>query len=387
MESNRKKIAVVFVAAVLGVSVLAVPAGATTGEWFIDSNTTLAEDHVGTIGITAPGITLDCNGYSVIASGDEGNEGEWTAGIAAWGVSDVTIRNCHVDGGVTNPGNMYPGDEGFEGGFSYGILLHDSDGSTIVSNSAINNNHSGISVGDFSNNNIVRENSASNNLFGLVTSADNNTFTNNTVTENVDGFVIHQADHNVFRDNHADQNSEWGFSFYESSFNTAVDNTASNGQSGFALNSSHGNVIEDNTLTDNVEDGISIYESSGNEIFGNSAIGNHRFGFFVNSSEDNTLVDNAASQNEVGFLLFLAADTAVRDNRAEANQSGIAIQDSSFSTVVDNRALGNGLYGFWEIDPGSESNFFEDNYACDNGIDAEFNGVSTMLADNNFCLP
>jgi parallel beta-helix repeat protein len=121
-------------------------------------------------------------------------------------------------------------------------------------------------------------------------------------------------------------------------------------------------------------------------VFGNSATG-HTFGFVVNSSEDNTLVDNAARQNVAGFFILGAGNTVVRDNRAEANQYGFAIQDSSFSTVVDNRALGNEFYGFWEIDPVSESNLFEDNYACDNGIDAEFNGVSTVFADNNFCLP
>ena len=209
----------------------------------IDQPTTLTEDHVGQIEIIASNVILDCAGYSVIASGEEG---EWNAGILASGLENVTIQNCRVDGGDTNPG-----DEVFEG-FTYGILV-DSVGSTIRWNTATNNEHSGISVGDFGNNNNVSENSAFGNLFGFVVSGDDNTFTNNTAYKNVDGFVIHQADNNVFHGNEAERNTEFGFAFHESSGNTMTGNTANhNAVFGFWVPSgSEANLFEENEACHN----------------------------------------------------------------------------------------------------------------------------------------
>ena len=232
------------IGATLLATVMALPASADAPPTLlIDQNTTLTEDRVGQIEIIASDVTLDCDGYSVIASGEEG---EWEAGIAAFGQVNVTIRNCHVDGGDASPG-----DGTFEG-FAYGILI-DSVGSTITSNTATNNEHSGISVGDFGNNNTVTENSAFGNLFGFVVTGDGNTLTNNTATKNVDGFVISTGDNNVIRANKAERNTEFGFAFDESSRNTVVGNTASfNAVFGFLVGSSlYANLFEENEACHN----------------------------------------------------------------------------------------------------------------------------------------
>jgi hypothetical protein len=41
-----------------------------TSIWYIDSNTTLTEDHAGSIVIDADNVTLDCAGWMVIGTND-----------------------------------------------------------------------------------------------------------------------------------------------------------------------------------------------------------------------------------------------------------------------------------------------------------------------------
>jgi hypothetical protein len=68
------------------------------------------------ITITASGVTLDLNGFTINCS-----LGSTGAGIQfASGLSDITILNGHIRGGVTNNGNGVYGGKGFGYGIYYG---------------------------------------------------------------------------------------------------------------------------------------------------------------------------------------------------------------------------------------------------------------------------
>src|SRR5664279_6532277 len=58
----------------------------------ITGDTTLTEDHFGNIWFAADSVTLDCAGHSVVYAGGSG------VGIAVFKRSNVTIRNCRVQG-------------------------------------------------------------------------------------------------------------------------------------------------------------------------------------------------------------------------------------------------------------------------------------------------
>ena len=84
--------------AVLLLAVLAPSARAgTPGTMTITSDTTLTEDHYGSIEIAADDITLDCAGYSVIGPSPD----PWPVdGVLVDHHSGVTIANCLASGFV-----------------------------------------------------------------------------------------------------------------------------------------------------------------------------------------------------------------------------------------------------------------------------------------------
>ena len=90
----------VFAFALLTSFLVAQSAEATEGEMVLTSDTTLAEDHRGTIVIEADGVTLDCGGHSILV--DDGS-----IGIEAV-VDDAVIRNCVVIGGGFIPEDWVP---------------------------------------------------------------------------------------------------------------------------------------------------------------------------------------------------------------------------------------------------------------------------------------
>jgi parallel beta-helix repeat protein len=80
--------------ALFAAAVVALPANAaaSSGTMSITSDTTLTEDHNGTIIIDADDVTLNCQGRRVSAGGDFSN------GIVAAGVRNVRVVNCWVTG-------------------------------------------------------------------------------------------------------------------------------------------------------------------------------------------------------------------------------------------------------------------------------------------------
>ena len=258
MDPNRKRLAVVLVTTFLAFSVLAAPAVASSDPLSIAVDTTLTENHIGSIVIEANGVTLDCNGYSVIGPGTGTG-----LGITISGRTGVTITNCHVTGfdvgiQLIFGDNNVLRDNQAEGNILFGFALFESSLNTMVGNTAHANDGHGFGIGTNSDwntvesntvtdnggvgillfeasNNDVRDNSATGNNIGLaVQLGGHNTLTDNTANGNGDGFVIDRGDYTVLRDNQADRNTETGFGFLESSSNTVVGNRAfHNGDYGF----------------------------------------------------------------------------------------------------------------------------------------------------------
>ncbi|VVB91260.1 Cell surface glycoprotein [uncultured archaeon] len=125
-----------------------------------------------------------------------------------------------------------------------------------------------------SNNNIVKNNSASNNSYAIsLDSSSNNTLSGNT----------------------ASSNSNIGIFLASSSSNILTNNTASSNWLGIYLGYSNNNTLTNNTASSNSV-GIRLASSSSNTLTNNTA-NSFSIGLYIESSSNNTLTNNTAKEN------------------------------------------------------------------------------------------
>lgn len=88
------------------------------GSYYLTTNLFVASGFDG-IDIKTNGVTLDLNGFTIFASTNSAPYGAPYSGIGLWvdTLSDITIRNGHIVGNVTNTAGVFGGN-----GFSYGII-------------------------------------------------------------------------------------------------------------------------------------------------------------------------------------------------------------------------------------------------------------------------
>ncbi|HSD33405.1 MAG TPA: right-handed parallel beta-helix repeat-containing protein [Gemmatimonadales bacterium] len=103
---------------VIAMSLAAINAVAdTSGTLTITSNTTLTENHNGSIWIEADNVTLDCAGHTITGPG----ESPYNSGVLVLSYSGVTVKNCLVTS------------------FDQGIQVADSVGVTAANNKSFDN--------------------------------------------------------------------------------------------------------------------------------------------------------------------------------------------------------------------------------------------------------
>jgi hypothetical protein len=83
------------------------------GSYYLTGNITVSTNNA--ITINASGVTLDLNGFTVSSTAPTPNA---NGILLAAGLSDITILNGHIRGGVTNSGGVYAG-SGFGDGINY----------------------------------------------------------------------------------------------------------------------------------------------------------------------------------------------------------------------------------------------------------------------------
>jgi len=364
------RVSVIATTVALVLPLLAAEARATS-TWYIDSNTTLTEDHMGGIVINADNITLDCAGWRVIGTDD-------SDGIVIDGHSGIAVRNCLVQQ------------------FGYGIVVRNSSAALLEYNEVRWNRLSGIDVCCGSVSVIVRQNTMHEN--GLDTGysgidveygssdvvvsgntswgnggngfytyqSSNLVFDNNDAFSNSRGFDLDlEVTDSTFSNNRAVNNAGDGVSVVLSDDNRFIANEVSgNGGRGFQVHRSSGNVLRSNDVRGNNADGISLdTESSYNVIRDNDIQWNAYTGIPITFGSDwNLLVGNVNSHNGDGFRI-----------------------ETPHNTLLANDANENTNYGFWVI---GSFNKLALNSGCGNGIlDAlqEAGTKGNVWLANNFC--
>ena len=215
----------------------------------LGANTTLHENLVcgAAPGLTidTDNITLDCDGFTITGP-DSGS------GILLVGVSNVTVKDCHV----TN--------------FGAGFSLSSSDRNTLKDNLATDNGFTGF----------------------LLNASDGNTLKDNLATDNIGrGFVLGSGSTgNTLKDNMATDNGFRGFDLNASSDDNMLKGNVAddNDSAGFVVSGgSTGNTLKENTATDSEFEGFAIF-SSGNILKKNTADDNGTFGYRDTTGPANT---------------------------------------------------------------------------------------------------
>ncbi|MCK4265637.1 MAG: right-handed parallel beta-helix repeat-containing protein, partial [Thermoplasmata archaeon] len=160
-----------------------------------------------------------------------------------------------------------------------------------------NNGNVGIhidnSISQSSTSNIINNNTASNNDFGiLIDRSVNNTVIGNTASNNAEGIAI-----------------------WSSNSNTIINNTASNNSCGIYLSSSSSNTIINNTVSSNIERGIYVRGSSNTIVNNTISYGHYWGGISLSSAKTSILTNNVMT--ECG--LFISG----QDDRAYWNTHSI----------------------------------------------------------------
>jgi nitrous oxidase accessory protein len=232
-----------------------------------------------------------------------------------------------------------------------------------------------------SNNNIVINNTASNNSAHgiLLDYSSNNTLAGNTASNNYfTGIYLGSSDNNTLAGNTANSNYNFGILMASSDNNTLAGNTAnSNYNFGILMASSSDNTLAGNTANSNYNFGILMASSSDNTLTGNTATSNTNFGIYLGSSSDNTLTGNSANSNNyfTGIYLGGSSNNTLTGNTANSNNvHGIYLGGSSNNTLTGNTASNNNHYGI-HLEQGSNNNHIYNNY-FDNAINAYDDGTN-----------
>lgn len=286
-------------------------AGLAGSTLLVTSDTTLRDDHQGSVEVEADDVTLDCTGHSISGPGTRAEDEFGFIGILLDGRTGVTVKNCRVSG------------------FDYGMLLtarlgSGSDGNRLIDNAVFGNR--------------------------------------------LDGIRVTESDDNVVTGNIASSNGQHGFASVGNS-NILMRNQAfDNALTGFAIGVGHqDNAFYENISSRNGSQGFAIV-GTGHMFVRNLATDNGEVGFGVNGlgSRSITLKGNIASSNRGGGFFIDGNSISVRQNRAVRNGgSGLAISGNTVS-VKQNRAVRNEDHGLWIA---GDSVSVRQNHAVRNGVD------------------
>lgn len=224
-----------------------------------------------------------------------------------------------------------------------GVWIYSSE--TVIRGNTANNCFRGIYIYNIrvSSNVIVTGNTAKyNREAGIyIEFTDNTIATENTVTNNYNGFYLTRTDGIQILDNSVSNNSNHGFSLHLSSRNNLSGNEVCHNHYGIFTQGCYYNTIERNTANNNSEAGIHLLYSDSSDILGNSA-----------------------SNNSCGIELYFSDYNFISRNIINNNIRGIYLSSSDYTVVIRNYFGGNNMCIAEDNCIGNE---FRDNGSCTYG--------------------
>jgi parallel beta-helix repeat protein len=256
------------------------------------------------LALISHGMTLDCQGYSII--GINGSLDD-QRGIEIVGVNNVTVKNCIVRD------------------FTYGIYVKNADHILLTNNTIVNNNLSGIYIGDLSDN---------------VTVNGSTIFMNNFSKQQY-GIWIQSAEDNKIISNTIVNNTLYGiYLSHSANYNTISSNYIANSTDGIYVNRSDGNNIYNNLIHNNSDAGIKVISSSLADLGetgktnSTNTISNSTYGYYLESvtSSSDAGITGTLISNTYGLYMYLSNPNIRYVTARNNSHSGILL---NFSTDVD----------------------------------------------------
>jgi len=313
---------------------------------------------------------------------------------------------------------------------SEGIQFYKSTYMVIKDNVIRNNRDNGIHFCFYCNNNIISENTISNNGWHGISCVCfiSNKIINNSITSNENyGIALYfQSNNNTISGNTVSNNGNGGifFGLYWSycKNNSIVDNTISS-NIGFGIRFNDGcskNKIIDNKITSN--GGLNLYDDAicldtncySNKIIGNDISLTKNMGIFlVNNCDNNTISNNTIHSNKDDSICLQddCDNNYIANNSLESNDdTGLVLSYNSDNNFISRNTIKfnkkTGIYFFWHCSnnkiinntissnswdgvlfiSGCNGNMIENNAINsngDDGIDFWKNCNNNIITDNN----
>jgi parallel beta-helix repeat protein len=196
-----------------------------------------------------------------------------------------------------------------------GIIVWGDNNS--ISNNFITDNQLGIHSSGF---NHISENNINNNFGGIVIMGEVKVFLNN-VTNNEDfGIMLAFAQNSSIIRNFINNNNKDGIKLLESRYNNISRNECNN-------NKFHGICLE----------AFGGYPYQGNNWITENSVDNNLYGITLNYSGYNHIINNEINNNEISGILLDNSDfNNISKNHLEDNDYGININASRFNDLIQN---------------------------------------------------
>ena len=276
---------------------------------------------------------------------------------------------------------------------NHGIYLESSSMNNITCNNVLSNGYTGIYIASSSNNNIILGNLVLDNYIGIrlfqstnnnITNNDvsyhdlginmwdtsNNIVTDNDISDNALGFVLQDASNNNIMNNNFvnDGIIIWGYQLsHYNSHTISTTNTVNDNPLYYYKDSSNividGDSIEvgqlilancvdieiRNLQINNTDMGIEVAYSQNILITGNSIFSNDLENIYLDSSSNNSIIDNEVSNTVHCINLYASSNNTIRYNNASTSIEGIRLVSSSNNNITYNNITNNecGIYFQW----------------------------------------
>lgn len=272
------------------------------------------------INVNAGNVSLNCSGYTIQGSGTG-------AGINVTSVSNVTIKNCIIRN------------------FNHGIKITDSSNNLLI-----NNTHT-------------------NNTIGMYLELNNTLVWNSTFSNSIEGVILSSSGNNTLRNNRIFNTTNTGITINgTSTANIIFNSTVTNYTRGILLMGAGVSAtnVNNNTIT-NLNNrpiagqAVVLFNSSNNTIstngISNSALNSVSFNIAINLtfSHNNTIFNNSISAsgdtgNDAVYLIA-SSNNLINNNsltvEGGSNDYGAAVNiiSGSFNQIANNSISASGQYG------------------------------------------
>lgn len=267
-----------------------------------------------------------------------------------------------------------------------GIYL-DSVQYNTVANNHLQANGIGIYLWGAAKNNILINNTASDNSWsGIRLSPDdselasNNTLINNTMVNNKYNFEIYTGYENASMQNNIDTTNTVNGKpiYYLVNVSNITLNSASNAGAIYCINCQNMS-IKDQVLQNNSQS-IALFNTSDSR-FDSNILSNNAVGIILFNSDNNTVLNNIVVNNIIGIGIVKSTDNYLSNNVANSNIVGFDVHESTNTELNNNTANFNKDNGITLSS--SIQNKVNGNIANHNGGGIKLFNCSNSLLNNN----